>query len=65
MQKTVAIFLFPDVEVLDFAGPFEVFAVTHELLGYSAFNIVTIAETTVPVRARNGQGPLFNSKPKP
>ena len=29
----VAILVFDDVEVLDFAGPFEVFAVTAELAG--------------------------------
>jgi putative intracellular protease/amidase len=28
MKRNVAILIFPEVEVLDFAGPFEVFAVT-------------------------------------
>ncbi|MGC2324624.1 MAG: hypothetical protein WA463_18460 [Terriglobales bacterium] len=28
-QKTVGILLFPEVEVLDFGGPFEVFSVTR------------------------------------
>jgi transcriptional regulator GlxA family with amidase domain len=54
MKKTVAILLFPDVEVLDFAGPFEVFAVTDELRGYYTFNVITVAETVAPIRARNG-----------
>ena len=54
MKKTVALFLFPDVEVLDFAGPFEVFAVTDELRGYDTFNVITVAETAAPIRARNG-----------
>jgi transcriptional regulator GlxA family with amidase domain len=54
MKQTVAILLFPDVEVLDFAGPFEVFSVTDELCGYDAFNVITVAESLAPVRARNG-----------
>ena len=54
MRKNVAILLFDDVEVLDFAGPFEVFAVTDELRGYDTFNVFTVAETKRPIRARNG-----------
>jgi transcriptional regulator GlxA family with amidase domain len=54
MKKTVAILIFPEVEVLDFAGPFEVFAVTDELCGYEAYNVITVAESLAPVRARNG-----------
>ena len=54
MKKTVALFLFPDIEVLDFAGPFEVFAVTDELRGYDTFNVITVAEPAAPIRARNG-----------
>ncbi len=42
MRKTVAILMFDDVEVLDFAGPFEVFAVTDELRSHEAFNVVTV-----------------------
>jgi len=34
VRRNVAILLFDDVEVLDFAGPFEVFAVTDELNNY-------------------------------
>jgi transcriptional regulator GlxA family with amidase domain len=54
MKKNVAILLFDDVEVLDFAGPFEVFSVTDELRGYGTFNVYTIAEQPGTVRARNG-----------
>ncbi|MFP4566187.1 MAG: hypothetical protein ACLFNX_06760 [Spirochaetaceae bacterium] len=36
MRRTVAILMFPDVEVLDFTGPFEVFAVADELNGYGS-----------------------------
>jgi transcriptional regulator GlxA family with amidase domain len=54
MRKNVAILIFDDVEVLDFAGPFEVFAVTDELLQHDAFNVFTLAESPGTVRARNG-----------
>jgi transcriptional regulator GlxA family with amidase domain len=54
MKRNVAILIFPDAEVLDFAGPFEVFAVTDELRGYGTFNVFTVAESPAPLRARNG-----------
>ena len=54
MRRTVAILLFDDVEVLDFAGPFEVFAVTDELADYQRFRVVTVAAEKRAIRARNG-----------
>jgi len=54
MRRTVAILLFDDVEVLDAAGPFEVFAVTDELSGYQLFQVQTVALAPGTVRARNG-----------
>jgi len=54
MRRNVAILLFDEVEVLDFAGPFEVFAVTDELSGGKLFNVCTVAESPGTVRARNG-----------
>src|SRR5882724_8623558 len=54
MKKNVAILVFDDVEVLDFAGPFEVFAVTDELLGHETFHTFTVALAPGTVRARNG-----------
>jgi transcriptional regulator GlxA family with amidase domain len=54
MRPVVAILVFPDVEVLDFAGPFEVFAVADELGAYGVFQVVTVAPDPGPVRARNG-----------
>ena len=54
MKRNVAILLFPEVEVLDFAGPFEVFAVTDELSDYEMFNVYTVADSPASVRARNG-----------
>jgi transcriptional regulator GlxA family with amidase domain len=54
MKRNVAILLFDDIEVLDFAGPFEVFAVTDELRGNDTFNVFTFAENIETIRTRNG-----------
>lgn len=54
MKRNVAILIFDEVEVLDFAGPFEVFAVTDELNRHEAFNTFTIELKPGTVRARNG-----------
>jgi transcriptional regulator GlxA family with amidase domain len=51
--RTVAILLFDDVEVLDFAGPFEVFSVTGRRSNATPFDVVTVAERAGVVRARN------------
>jgi len=56
MKRTVAILVFDEVEVLDFAGPFEVFAVTDELGDYQLFRVLTVAPEKRPIRARNGLG---------
>ncbi|HJZ91058.1 MAG TPA: DJ-1/PfpI family protein [Gemmataceae bacterium] len=55
----VGILLFPDVEVLDFAGPFEVFSVTRldesrRREEPSPFEPMTVAERDQPVRATGG-----------
>jgi transcriptional regulator GlxA family with amidase domain len=53
---TVGIVLFDDVEVLDFAGPFEVFAVAGNVTE-GGFRVVTVAEradASAPIVARNG-----------
>ena len=54
MKQNVAILIFPDVEVLDFAGPIEVFAVTDERRDYATFHTFTVAATPGVLRARNG-----------
>lgn len=54
MKKNVAILVFDEVEVLDFAGPFEVFAVTDELLNHAVFHTFTMSLKPGTVRARNG-----------
>lgn len=55
-DRHVAILIFDDVEVLDFAGPFEVFSVAgREVSGREgAFAVYTVAETTAPIQGRGG-----------
>ncbi|WP_299681998.1 DJ-1/PfpI family protein [uncultured Tenacibaculum sp.] len=54
MKKTVGIFIFDNAEVLDFAGPFEVFSVTSELNNFELFNVFTVAKTKEAISAVNG-----------
>ncbi|MEO7414998.1 MAG: DJ-1/PfpI family protein [Opitutaceae bacterium] len=54
MKRNVAVFIFDEVEVLDFAGPFEVFSVADGLQGGETFHVFTFAETPGTVRARHG-----------
>lgn len=54
MTRSVAIFLFDEVEVLDFAGPYEVFSVAGlRTLPQKPFDVFTVAEKPSIV-ARNG-----------
>ncbi|KAA0564543.1 DJ-1/PfpI family protein [Bacillus sp. CH30_1T] len=54
-QRTVGILLFNDVEVLDFAGPFEVFSIaTFSNSNEKPFIVKTISENGDLVTARNG-----------
>lgn len=60
MTRMVGIYLYDDVEVLDFAGPFEVFSTAARLAqrqqpdAPKLFEVFIIAETLRPVRARGG-----------
>jgi transcriptional regulator GlxA family with amidase domain len=54
MRRNVAILLFDEVEVLDFAGPFEVFAVTDSLRSHELFKVFTVSLVPGAIRARNG-----------
>jgi transcriptional regulator GlxA family with amidase domain len=49
----VGIFVFNEVEVLDFAGPFEVFSLTKNG-DDKLFEVIIIGETNEPISARNG-----------
>lgn len=53
-MRNVAILLFDDAEVLDFAGPFEVFSVASQVHDFKFFNVFTIARSKNPIRAVNG-----------
>lgn len=52
-MKNIAIFVFNDVEVLDFAGPFEVFSITGQRDGSNPFNVYLVAENEGAIAARN------------
>ena len=59
MRKRVGILIFPDVEVLDFCGPFEVFSVTRlnedaRREESSPFEVLLVAETLETVVATGG-----------
>ena len=54
LQRTVAVFIFDEVEVLDFAGPFEVFSVSGRDATPTPFRVFTCAEQLASVSARNG-----------
>ena len=54
MQRLAAILVFPDVEILDFAGPFEVFGAADETAGGGVLRVVTVAESREAVTTRNG-----------
>ncbi|MCM3030438.1 DJ-1/PfpI family protein [Niallia sp. MER 6] len=55
-KRTVGILLFNEVEVLDFAGPYEVFSLyaPPEEHDNHYFHVVTISETGELINARNG-----------
>jgi len=53
-KRNLGIFLFNAVEVLDFAGPFEVFSVASELKDHELFEVFTVAEKLAPITAVNG-----------
>ena len=60
MTRRVAIYVFPNVEVLDFAGPFEVFTTASRVQtrrnpdATPPFDVVTFARSLAPIRARGG-----------
>ncbi len=49
--RNVAIFIFDEIEVLDFCGPFEVFVVAGRA---GSFDVYTVAEHASPIRTRGG-----------
>ena len=74
MTVKVGIYVFKNVEVLDFAGPYEVFSTASRVKArlpadtQIAFDVFTVAEKNEPVRARGGLVVLldkdFSTHPK-
>jgi transcriptional regulator GlxA family with amidase domain len=60
MTTTVAIYVFPDVEVLDFAGPYQVFTTASRVFARTnpsssvRFSVFTISHGAGTIRARHG-----------
>ena len=60
MTRTIGIYIYDDVEVLDFAGPYEVFTCASRVAGKLApgtaapFRVRTLAPERTPIRARAG-----------
>ena len=61
IMKKLGILIFDDVEVLDFAGPFEVFSVANQLADYKILAMQTLADNPGPIRAKNGLQVLPNT----
>ncbi|MCU0399525.1 MAG: DJ-1/PfpI family protein [Algoriphagus sp.] len=53
-MKNLGIFAFDDMEVLDFAGPFEVFSVANQLSGYKLLKIRVASAEKKTIKAKNG-----------
>jgi len=53
-MDNVGIFLFNDVELLDFAGPYEVFSVTSDLNDQKLFRVFTISDDGAAIKSVNG-----------
>ena len=53
-MKNVGIYLFNKVELLDFAGPYEVFSTTSELNDHKVFKVFTVSEDGGAIKSVNG-----------
>jgi transcriptional regulator GlxA family with amidase domain len=53
-RKKVGIYLFDDVEVLDFAGPYEVFSAAQLEDGTKPFEVITLSQNGGLISAANG-----------
>jgi transcriptional regulator GlxA family with amidase domain len=60
MPRSVAIYLFDEIEVLDLGGPFEVFSTASRMKARLSpgsgkpFEVFTVADTVRPIRCRGG-----------
>src|SRR5262245_11274843 len=68
-DRNLGILIFPDVELLDFCGPYEVVSVANRFITAGAFRVFTIAENAGPVVSHNGLGVhphhLLSNCPRP
>lgn len=53
-KKNIALLLFDDVDLLDVAGPFEVFSVTAALNGNSLCSVFTVAQRNKSIKTWSG-----------
>ena len=53
-MKQLGILVFDEVEVLDFAGPFEVFSVANQLAEYKLIQVHVLSLDALEIRAKNG-----------
>jgi transcriptional regulator GlxA family with amidase domain len=53
-KRNVGIVVFDQVEVLDIAGPYEVFSVATQVADPDSFNVYLVAESEASVEGRNG-----------
>ena len=53
-KRNVGIVVFDQVEVLDFAGPYEVFSVATQVADPDSFNVYLVTESAATVEGRNG-----------
>ena len=44
MKKNIAIFVYDDIEILDFTGPYEIFSIADELRSGNLFNLFLVSE---------------------
>ena len=67
MPRRVAMLMFDNVEVMDFAGPFEVFGISGQREGKNLFDVYTVARESKPVIARNNLSinPSYNFRDCP
>lgn len=55
MTLNIGIYIYPEAEVLDFSGPYEVFSTASRVSeGENPFNVFLVAESLAPVTARAG-----------
>lgn len=59
-KRSVAILIYPDVEVLDFAGPFEVFSVASQLHEHRYFDVSLVGADHAPLACINGMSVCAN-----